>query len=225
MSLRGLAARGAAQRRGPGAARGVPRRRGAHLRQRHGRRPDRVVLDRRLPAAAAGGAAQPVDPVDGAAAPRHRRPEYAGIHRSGPAALRALGVTRRAHPHGVVPPPGRLGGRVGGRRPAARRAADLDARLRPRLRPLPAPGPSWWSSTGSTPPERRSPRHGVPARQGKGRVRAVHGVEELQHADRPPGRGGAAARSPASRPRPTTWARATSWSATPTPRWCGTRCG
>ena len=79
---------------------------------------DRVVVDRRLPPAAAGGAAQPVDPVDGAAAPRHRRPAstpastMAGRRRCG-----RSGVTRRAHPHGVVPPPGRLGRRLGGRRP------------------------------------------------------------------------------------------------------------
>ena len=32
-------------------------------------------------------------------------PEYAGIREVGPAALRALGVHRRAHAHGVVPPP------------------------------------------------------------------------------------------------------------------------
>ena len=44
-------------------------------------------------------------------------PEYAGIRPVGPAALRALGVTRRVHPHGVVPPPGRLGRGVGGRAP------------------------------------------------------------------------------------------------------------
>jgi hypothetical protein len=37
--------------RGTGPPRGVPRRRGAHVRQRHDRRRDRVVVDRRLPAA------------------------------------------------------------------------------------------------------------------------------------------------------------------------------
>ncbi len=47
---------------------GVPRRRGALVRQRDDRRPDRVGVGGRLPPAAAGGAAQPVDAVDRAAA-------------------------------------------------------------------------------------------------------------------------------------------------------------
>ena len=70
---RRLAAQRAAQRRAAGPARGVPRRRGAHLRQRHDRWQHRVVLDRRLPATAAGGPAQPLDPVDGGAPARHLR--------------------------------------------------------------------------------------------------------------------------------------------------------
>ena len=53
----------------PRAARGVPHRRGAHLRQRLDRRLDGLVVDRRLPPATAGGAAQPVDPVDGRCCP------------------------------------------------------------------------------------------------------------------------------------------------------------
>ena len=94
-----------------GAARGVPRRRGAHLRQRHDRRPHRLVVDRRLPAAAAGGPAQPVDPVDGAAPARHLRTRVRRHPRGRPGrAARARGA-RRAHPHGVVPPAGRLGRR------------------------------------------------------------------------------------------------------------------
>ena len=76
--LRGWLAARAAGRGLPRAARGVPHRRGAHLRQRHRRRVDRVVVDRRLPPAAAGGPAQPVDPVDGRAAPRHHRPAVRG---------------------------------------------------------------------------------------------------------------------------------------------------
>ena len=47
-------------------------------------------------------------------------PEYAGIHQIGPAALQCPRRPRRAHPHGVVPQAGRLGGRLGGRGPAAR---------------------------------------------------------------------------------------------------------
>ena len=79
-------------RRGARAAGGVPRRRGAHLRQRHRRRVDGVVVGRRLPPAAAGGAAQPVDPVDGAAAARHRRPAVRGDPRGRTGGAEALGV-------------------------------------------------------------------------------------------------------------------------------------
>ena len=59
---------------------------------------------------------------------------------------------------------------------------------------------------------------------GRGRVRAVHGIEEVQPADRAPRRRGAAAAEPGSRRRRATWVRGTSSCATPTPRWCATRC-
>ena len=60
--------------RGARAAGGVPRRRGTHVRQRPGRRDHGLGVGVGLPAPAAGRAAQPVDPVDGAAAARARRP-------------------------------------------------------------------------------------------------------------------------------------------------------
>ena len=48
VALRRLARRRPAERRRPGAARGVPRRGGAHVRQRHDGRHDGLVVDRRL---------------------------------------------------------------------------------------------------------------------------------------------------------------------------------
>ena len=164
------------------AARGVPDRRGAHLRQRHigGATVWSSIADYRPP---------PLEVLRNpwiqwtvAAAPRHRRPaSTTGIHRVGPAALQALGVTRRAHAHGVVRPARRLGRRLGGGRPAAGRAADLDARLRARLRPLPRLG-----RAGDPRPVRRRPSAGSPPGtaylrgMGRGRVRAVHGIEAVQ---------------------------------------------
>src|SRR6516225_1212980 len=62
---------GAAQPRAGG---GVPRRRRGLLRQRDDRRAGHLGLGLPLPADAAGGAAQPVDPVGGADAQGHRRP-------------------------------------------------------------------------------------------------------------------------------------------------------
>jgi hypothetical protein len=55
-------------------------------------RSDRLGLAVGLPAHAAGGAAQPVDPVDGAAARDISGPEYEGIRATAPTALRALGL-------------------------------------------------------------------------------------------------------------------------------------
>ena len=100
---RRLAAQRAAQRRAAGTARGVPRRRGAHLRQRHDRRQHRVVLDRRLPATAAGGPAQPLDPVDGDAPARHLRTRVRRHPPGRPGRAPCPRGPRRAHPHGVVP--------------------------------------------------------------------------------------------------------------------------
>ena len=165
----------------PGAAGGVPRRRGAHLRQRHGGRRDRVGLGLGLPAAAAGGAAQPVDAVDGAAAARHRRP----------------GVRR--HPRGRA---GRRCGRSGcaTRSPTWSGSAARTARW-PCRRSAPgrrAPSSPRCSATRTTststrawaelvvldrfdPPERQFAAGTAYLRgQGRGRVRAVHGLDALQ---------------------------------------------
>ena len=59
---------------GPRAARGVPGRGRAHLRQRDGRRRDRLLIDIRLPAHAARGAPPALDPVDRRLAPGAERP-------------------------------------------------------------------------------------------------------------------------------------------------------
>ena len=71
---------------------------------------DSVMLDGRivsglavgLPAHAAGGAVQPVDPVDHAAAPYVSGPEYEGVRATAPTALRVSGRSP-SHPPGVVP--------------------------------------------------------------------------------------------------------------------------
>ena len=102
--------------------------------------------------------------------PRRRARGRAGARRA-----------RRAHAHGVVPPPRRLGRRLRGRRPAAGRADRHDARVRPRRRLLPGV-----VRAGGPRPVRRRLRAKYAAGcaylrgQGRGRVRAVHGVDELQ---------------------------------------------
>ena len=103
-------------------------------------RADRLGLGLALPAHAAGGAAQPVDPVAGAHAARHRRARvrrHPGDRAGGAAGARAA---HRAHAHGVVPAARRLGRRLRGRGAAAGRPDHLDALLRPRLRLLPRLG-------------------------------------------------------------------------------------
>ena len=136
-------------------------------------------------------------------------PRYAAISEVGPAALRALGVRDALTPHGVVPPPGRLGRGVRGGRPPARRADLLDARLRARRRLLPGVG-----RAGDPRPVRPAGaqlrrRHGLPARPGpRPGARGARGRGAAAPA-RAPGRRGQAAASPASRRRRATRARAT----------------
>ena len=91
--------------------------------------------------------------------PRVRR--HPGGRPGGAAGARRAG---RADPHGVVPPPRRLGRRLRGRGPAAGRADHLDARLRPRRRLLPGlgrAGPPRQVRPARAPVRRR---HGLPAR-------------------------------------------------------------
>ena len=159
-----------------------------------------------LPAPAAGRAAQPVDPVDGAAAARASTTRaYAAIRRDRTGRRRGARGARRVDAHGVVPAPGRHRWRCprsapGRRAPSSRRC--------------------WATCTTSTstelwcelvllgrfdPPERRYAAGCVYLRgQGRGQVRAVHGVDELQRRPRAPRRRGPAARSPGSRRRRTT---------------------
>ena len=160
-----------AQRRPAGAGparagRGVPHRRGGLLRQRDDRRAGRLGLDLVLPAHAAGGAAQPVDPVAGPPAARHRRGRvrrHPGRRPGGAAGARAaVGV----HPHGVVPAARRLGRRVRGRGAAGRRPDHLDAVLRPRLRLLPLMGAAHGARQLRAPAAPVVRRDGVPARAG-----------------------------------------------------------
>ena len=107
-------------------------------------------------------------------------PEYAGIREVAPQRAEGAGAAHRAHPHGVVPPPGRLGGRVRGRRAPAGRPDHLDAVLRARLRPVHARGPrSWWTAastrrSGSGPRARSTCAGRAPGRSG-----AVHGLDAL----------------------------------------------
>ena len=224
---RRLAARRAAQRRAAGAARGVPRRRGAHLRQRDDRR--RRPCGPRSPTTSHRRSRCCATPGSSgrwccrATSPAPSTPASTQV---GPAALRALGVRDAlTHMEWFRRPDGSVAVSEVAARPPGR-PADLDARLRPRLRPVPAPGRSSWCSTGSTPPQRRYASGTAYLRGlGTGRVRAVHGVDELQHGSSVTSSWSRGCPSPASRPPPTTWARATSWSGTPTPRWCATRCG
>ena len=119
---------------------------------------DGLGVGLRLPAAAAGGAAQPVDPVDRAAAPRDRAVRSTqGICEVGPAALRALGVRDAlTHMEWFRRPDGSVAvSEVGARPPGAQ--ISLDARLRPRRRLLPRSGPSWCCSAGSTHPSAGTP--------------------------------------------------------------------
>src|ERR687890_103946 len=77
------------------------------------------------PDAAAGGAANPLDPVDGRGAPRHLRPALRGHPPVGTGGAGGARRHRRAYAHGVVRPARRLGRRLGGGRAAARGAAEL----------------------------------------------------------------------------------------------------
>ena len=165
----------------PGAAGGVPRRREHTFDSVQVGRDDGLGLGLGLPAPAAGGAAQPVDPVDGAAAARARRPALRRDPGGRTGRRAALGRARRVDAHGVVPAPGRHGGGVRGRRPAAGRPALVDAGLRARRRLLHSCGAELVLLDRFDPPERKYAAGCVYLRgQGRGQVRAVHGVDELQ---------------------------------------------
>ena len=167
-----LAGNGTAYPGPPRHDRGVPDRAGRLVRQRDGRRPARLGLDLGLPADAARGAAQPVDAVGRPAAPRHHGPEYDEHQARRPDRAASARAAHRAHPHGVVPPPRRLGRRVGGRRAAARRPDHLDAVLRARLRPVHGVGAAHGRRhlrPAGTPLVRG---HRLPARPGRGQVKA-----------------------------------------------------
>ena len=146
-------------------------------------------------------------------------PEYAGIRQVAPQALKALGLHHRAHPHGVVPPPGRFGGRVRGRRAPARRPDHLDALLRARLRPVHRVGPAHDRTAPSTRRNGSGPRaRSTCAGRAPGRSRPSTAWTRCRPRSAPwsstrgcPGR--------ASRPRAATRATATSRSGTRTPRW------
>ena len=161
----------------------------------HRRRADRVGVGLGLPAAAAGGPAQPVDPVDrrcsrttSAARSMPRSSEV------GPAALQALGIRDALLAHGVV--------RAG---PTARSRSPRSAPGRPARRSGTMIGfahdVDFFRAVGPA----GGPRHVRAARaqvcggaaylrgRAAGRVRAVHGVEEVQRRARAPGRRGAAA--------------------------------
>ena len=124
----------------------------------HDRRRDRVGVDLGLPAAAARGAAQPVDPVDGAAAPRPRRPALRGrsSRSARPRCGRSASATALTHMEWFRRPDGSVAvSEVGARPPGAQLA--IDARLRARRRLLPDvvragdPRPVRRRRSGSTP--------------------------------------------------------------------------
>ena len=155
--------------------------RGAHLRQRDRGRHDGVVIDRRLPPAAARRAAQPLDPVDRAAAARHHRAGVRRDPRGRPGrAPRARGH-RRPHAHGVVPPPRRVGRGLGGRR---RVPPERSSRPCTATRTTSTCTQAWARlvvlGTFDVPERRFAAGTAYLRGMGRGRVRAVHGVEEVQ---------------------------------------------
>ena len=106
----------------------------------------RLGVDRRLRAAAARRAAQPLGAVDGHSAEAHRR---AAVRRHPPdrtgGAARA-GSARRVDAYGVVPAARRVGCGVRGGRPPARRADRVDDRATCTTSTSTACGRSWSSS-------------------------------------------------------------------------------
>ena len=137
-------------------------------------------------------------------------PRYEGIHRWGPAALKALGVTDAlTHMEWFARPDGSVAvSEVAARPPGAQLtsmhgyAHDFDLYR------------AWAELVilgRFDVPERRFAAGTAYLRgMGRGRVRAVHGIEARPAADRAPGRGGAAAAAGAARGQSTTWARGTS---------------
>ena len=153
-------------------------------------------------------------------------PEYDGIQRVGPAALRALGVTDAfTHMEWFRRPDGSVAVSEVAARPPGR-PAELDARLRARLRLLQRLGRAGDPRDASTRPPRLYATGTAYLRgQGRGRVRTVHGVEAMQ---RQIGHLVVEAKLPAARPAGRVGlprARASSSSATPTPTSSGTPCG
>ena len=148
------------------AARGVPDRAGAHVRQRDHRRRHGVGVHLRLPAAAVGGAAYAVGAVDGRAAADDRRARVRADQADRPGRPAGPRRTDRVHPHGMVRASRRIGGGLRGGGPTARRPAGVHDRLQLRLRLLLELG-----RTGAARPlqptrPRVRHRHGLPARTG-----------------------------------------------------------
>ena len=114
---------------------GVRRRRGIHLRHHHHRRAHRVLQRRLVPAAAArsraatSGSARRSWPC--ATSPIRHWPDGIQMGRD---VIRALGVRKRLHAHGVVPQERRRGGVRRDRRAAARRASGRSDEVRVRFR-------------------------------------------------------------------------------------------
>ena len=206
-----LARRAAAAGRRPRAAGGVPRRRGAHVRQRHASAggPVWASISDYLPAAA-GGAAQPVDPVDGAAAAGAGRPALRRHQaRSGrPRCARSACRTRSATWSGSAARTDRS--RCPKWAPARR------ARRSPRCSATSHDVDFYRAVDGAGDPRPVRPagaqvrvRHRLPARAGPRPGARGPRRRGAAAPDRTPGRGGQAAASRASPRRRATRARAT----------------
>ena len=177
------------------AARGVPHRRGAHLRQRHasaarrcGRRSP-TTRRRRWRCCATRGSSGRV-----AAAPRHRRPASTRASTGGGRrrCRRSACATRSRHMEWFAGPTARSPSRRSAARPPGAQLTSMhgyahDFDLYRAWAELVVLG----RFDAARAPVRG--RDGVPARQGHGRVRAVHGIDARPAADRAPGRRGAAA--------------------------------
>ena len=146
---------------------------------------DRLAVDRRLPAAAARGAAQPVDPVDRAPAARDRRPALRRDPRRRARGARALGMRDGlSHMEWFRRPDGSVAvSEVGARPPGAQ----IDARcsLRARRRLLPRVGRARGPRRSSSRRSAATPRVRLPARPGQGpgprRARPRGGARRIGH--------------------------------------------
>ena len=121
-------------------------------------------------------------------AARHRRPRVRRHPRGRSRRASRSRCERRAHAHGVVPAARRVGSGLGGGGAAAGREPDVDARLRARLRPLRRVGRLAVLGSFDVPERRFASGTAYLRGMGRGRVRAVHGVDEVQPSGRQPRR-------------------------------------